>query len=385
MSGPVIVGHISDLHLTEGPRFDQTLACLRYCVSDGIDHGVQLWLLAGDFSGVTVPHRMSISERISLAREVIQPAANHAPVVMIEGNHDYVGDLAIFGRLEARHRIYVVTHPEALEVAGARVFALPYPSKRWLLADEDVAAAGVLAQKRIVEGDLRSILRAWRLDIEESNVPCVFVGHLNVGGSKLAGGEVLIGREVEFAPHDLDELGADYCALGHIHLHQQVGARAWYSGSPDRSHFGETDRKGYVIVEVRHGRDPIVARRETPARRFITITSSWAPDTGWSHDAAALEDVGEAEVRVSYSVAEEHLAVCPWQALADQIKARGALDVKPDRRIVPKVKIRSEAILRATTPEESLEAYWDSLAKSGPGREQRDRCLEKYAELREVG
>lgn len=58
----------------------------------------------------------------------------------------------------------------------------------------------------------------------------------------------------------------------------------------------------------------------------------------------------------------------------------GAHSVKVERRILPKVRIRSEAITKAVTLEDQLNAYFDSL-QDPPPEEQRSRVLSKLSEL----
>ena len=300
------IAHLGDLHLTEGPRFESTLKCLRYVVEDGVEHGVQLWLVGGDLSGTTVPHKATPAERNALAEIFIAMAAI-APVVICEGNHEAPEDLSIYGKLRAPHPIAAITRPLALTVAGCRMYVLPYPSKRHFVA---AAGAGALEQQKVkVEGGLQAILSEWRADRREhADLPAVLLAHINIGGCHVAGGEVLIGQEIELAPRDLDELGIGYAALSHIHLHQQVSQVGWYAGSPDRSNFGETDEKGYVIADVTAAGGLTVTRRLTPAQRLVTIRAEWGVDgdvTGWiGDDVPRAAEISGAEVRVLVQVAE---------------------------------------------------------------------------------
>jgi len=385
--------HTGDLHLTEGPRFEDSLRVLEALVEDGIEQRVQLWLIGGDLTGTTVPHKATPAERNALAA-IFQAMGATAPVVIIAGNHDYPGDLEIYGRLESRNPIVVFDRPNVLGlgVLGGAVYALPYPTKRWLLAGADVQ--GIEAQNALSADGLRAILLDWRQRVAaEPSVPHILLSHINIGGSHVAGGEVMIGREIELSPHDLDELGMDYAALSHIHLHQQMASRAWYAGSPDAHNFGESDQKGWLVVDVDHGKDPIIHRRVSPARAFVTVDALWRESGGewaWSssefHGARLYDHIAEAvakgaEVRLRLEIPEEHAATIADTELIDMLKAGGAHVVKIERRVIPKVRVRSEAIATARTTAEKVEAYWQSLGAAAPATEARGRALAKLADL----
>ena len=372
------LGHTGDLHLTDGPRFDDTLACLYAVADDGRAQGVQLWAVPGDLAGTTVPHRQTTRERNALD-DWIRTLAETAPVVVIYGNHDAPGDLDRIGKLEGRHAIHLVDRPAVLTVAGARVFCLPYPHKRDWLAT--TTAADIDGQHREVEGGLRALLDGWATDVAAARVagqPTIFLGHVSIGGCAVAGGEVLPpGQEIEVSVGDLTALGCDYSGASHIHLCQEMAPGIWYAGSPARSAFGEEDEKGYLIVDVAPGLPPQVHRRLTPARRFVTIEARWA-DGRWD---VAVPEVAGAEVRIRATIAEEDAAAADMAALDALVVAAGAHATQPERRIVPTTRVRHAAITAATTPAAQVEAFFDSLGAGGPETDQRARCLAKLAEL----
>lgn len=384
------IASTGDWHLTEGPRFADTVRCLEFIADDGAAHGADLFVVGGDLAGTTVPHRATPLERNTLAG-IFQRMANHAPVVIVYGNHDYGhaldGDLEIYGELRARHPIVVVSRPTALDVAGLHLFVLPFPSKRWAMAAGGLGG-GLENQKQGMEGGLRAILAAWRIAAAEARgagIAAVGAMHINIGGSRVGGGEVMIGQEIELAPHDLADLGFDAGLLSHIHLEQSPAPGWRYHGTPARQNFGEQDYAcSYNLVDVESGREAVFTQRPTPARRLVTINLHWngeklRPDAGYDANA----EVAGAEVRVRIEMREDHAASCPLDRIEASLAHAHA--VKVERRVLPKTRVRSEAIATAVTIEEKLAAFWDSLGRTAPPADARARALAKYSQLHATG
>jgi len=385
------IAHTGDWHLTSGPRFADTLRCLRAVYEDGVTQKVQLWIVGGDLSGVSVPHVASVDERLALSAQLFQPMADHAPVLILYGNHDAENDLAIYGRLAARHPIVVVPGPRILELAAVRLFAIPFPLKRRYVAPHQDLS--IPEQNAAIARDIRALLEAWRPEVEvarRDGIPTVCIGHGTIRGAAIAGGEVIPeGQEIEFSVEDLEMLGCDYTAFSHFHLCQQLRAGIWYAGSPDRSNFGEVDEKGFLIVDIEPGQPPVVHRRLTPARRFLTVEATWSETEGWRLDMpVGAHDVANTEVRLRVTVPEEARDVSEaWIAsyetqLRDKLAAHA---VVVERRIIPTTRVRSEAITTARTTAEKLGAFWASLNSSGPSEMQRTRALERLGELETEG
>jgi DNA repair exonuclease SbcCD nuclease subunit len=94
--------------------------------------------------------------------------------------------------------------------------------------------------------------------------------------------------EEELSPLLLDA-GFDYVALGHYHVWGPQGHRAWYSGSTERTGWGdEAVNPGYNLVTLgAPGEETVVERIELPARPMRTIH----PIAGDGRDARELADL----------------------------------------------------------------------------------------------
>lgn len=377
--------HTGDGHLDEGPRFEDTRRCHEFMVEDGEKSNVQLWTDSGDLSGVTVPHVMTTLERNTLG-PLYQRKAKTAPVVILYGNHDFEGDLDEFALLEAEHPIYVVDEPRVIEIPDlVTILAIPYPHKRQWLGE----MTGTIAeQDRLIEGRIRELLDCWRPVVEKTHakgLPVVTLFHGTYRGALLAGGEVIqAGQEIEIVVEDMEAIGADYNAAGHIHQFQQLGPKTWYAGSPSRSNFGETDEKGYLIVDVDVDKPPMVHRRSSPARRFQTLKVAWSPATGLVWEEPPSQLLNDAEARVRLEIAEQDVGAAPLVEIENAIREWGVFSLKIEKRVLPTSRIRCEEIVTARSLGEKLTAYWNSLNGNGPAEEQRDRCHAKLAGLEAI-
>lgn len=388
-AGALRVAHTGDLHLTSGPRFADTVRVLDYIEQDGRAAGVDLWLIGGDLTGVhDVPHVATIEEREYLA-DLFQRMAETAPVLVLYGNHDVATDIALYRRMKGPHPIEVAVRPGTYRLAGANIRCLPFPFIAGMtnlpVGDDRSIRAENEAASQVVLG----LLLEWS-DLKEAgrsfaSIPEILFAHLTVRGARTSGDEILAGQEVELTTEDVDGFGADYAALSHIHLHQQVGAKACYAGSPSAQTFGEPDEKGYLIADVFVDENPQVYRRVTPARRMVTVDATWAQVGGqwqWLGNAedeiAGLPDGAEVKIRVK--LPEDAVSSCPVDELAAKYSAAGFLVAKPERQIVPKVRVRSEEISAAVSNRDKLLAYWASL-KHPPKPAQQERCLELLVSL----
>ena len=391
----VRVGHIADIHLTEGARGKATVDCLQFVARDGAEQGVQLWIVAGDLSGTTVPHSSTDWEREQLDIW-FQSLARQAPVVILWGNHDKAEDIKGYGRLdpmagkapaagEGSHQIIACVSPDLVACGQAQLALMPYPHPQ--VVNVCGFSAGESVREKM-EGDgtlIRAKLQRWAEWIKEKGdpgLPTILAAHINIAGSETFGDEILGGKEIELFETDLDAFPADYIALGHIHKHQQMSAKAYYPGTPAPQNFGEAGQQfSYIIADVGAGAQPVVHRRFTPAAALVNVTAKW--DGGWQIDHASVADLqafAGAEVRVKVQIPEELREAVPWTHLEEAVMKLGAASVRLDKRVVPTKRVRSSEIGSAHTTAQKLEAYWNTMTPA-PSRELRDNMLAKLAEL----
>lgn len=412
--------HISDLHVTEGPRLSDQRHALEGIVTDALAAEPHLWLVAGDLFGRTVPHRSTPQEREVLYPQIVR-MAQQAPVVVIYGNHDQHPDLESLSHLGGDWPIHVVRRSEVLHIptAGgmAHIYTIPYPTKKWLYVGPEAPLSAPEAQAT-VEAMLGQLLTGWGIAIRERRATHptdvhLFLGHVQVRGSSVSGGEVLAGQEIELTRQQLDDLPIDYGALGHLHLRQEPANRCWYPGSPWRNDFGETDPKGWHLVEVVNGPGPLstprtctaddhavylatggrlgcyVERRLSACREFITLDYRWAagadvePCWRLRPPKAQLDRVAatKAEVRMRLVVPEQWVGGCPWDVEVEMVKTLGAVRIQEEKKIEPTIRVRSPEVAAAISDADKVTAFWGTLATM-PTASERESALECLEELR---
>lgn len=352
--------HTSDLHLDAHNRFDDTLKVLDSIIIRGIQHDPDMWIFAGDNFPVGV--RASLpAERYAL-KEAFQRMARVAPVFVIKGNHDPVEhDLSILDDRRYEKGIYVQSVPDTTYIASIDTIVgfVPWPSKGFLVSRlPDGVPKGTVDEACRVA--MRSLLRGIQvgfhmLSQDHPEAPRVLIGHLNVTGSS-TGGFTLVGEDVEVGVHDLEDTGADYVALGHIHLAQSMSPRVHYSGSPRRVNFGEeSEDKTFIVAEIERAAPPEIERILTDTRPMQTILAD--PFAGEVETCKP-----GAEVRVIFELTADQRKLLDISAELERLKADQAHSVKVEYRMLhDDERIRSDEIRDATTDRERLLAYFKQL------------------------
>jgi exonuclease SbcD len=412
--------HLSDLHVTDGPRLDDHLDTLDRVVSRGIELRPDCWLLTGDLYGHTVPHRSTPRER-AVVYPAVARMARVAPVVIVYGNHDFDPDLDTLAELGGKWPVQVVKRARVLNLAtpsGAlNVYGLPYPTKRWLLAGKSVPP-GVAAAQDMVQSALDSLFSVWATRIQAERQqrlgePHVFAGHVQVRGSTIGSGVVLAGQEIEILAEQLERPAFDYGALGHLHDRQEAAPRCYYSGSLwHTSHSSAAmPARSATVVDLGSpaaGSAPIpnlhtmsggngqtlhaaIGTIPSGCRGFLTLEYRWAElddgSIGWTRndldgviDAASL--VHGAEVRARLTVPAQHVAGCPWDHELERLRQLGASRVVAERVIEPVLRVRAPEVAEAIELPDKVRAYWRTLG-TAPADAEADAALQCLSELRE--
>lgn len=232
------------------------------------DHRATCVLVAGDLFDSPTPTHAVISAALGLIGEF------GLPTFAIPGNHDHGGPDSLweqaFFRREAsrlapnfhlldRSQPHVVS---ASDLPGARcgLVLLPCPLTRRREPDDPTAWIRALDF-----GDFSDVGESPRVVIAHGST-AVFTARSDNDADDLSGPANTIALE------RLPIEALDYVALGDWHGFQQVGQKAWYSGTPEVDRFPkEGQEPGHVaVVTVTRGADPRVTASRTGSFRWLS-------------------------------------------------------------------------------------------------------------------
>jgi exonuclease SbcD len=369
------ISHCGDIHVEEDRYFGDTAQCLEWFVEDSIHANTNLFVVDGDLT----TYKQTIKERNLWVETLIQ-MGNHAPVILVAGNHgkELDGDLHVLARAKAAHPIYLCTEPEFIELGEAAVAVFPYPRKAEMAGNEH--SLGETFARQLDEFNQRFAQRPGNYKL--------FFGHFGVAGAKVSSGQPLVGRCAEYPLDPLRSLQAQYVGLSHVHLRQQLAPRVWYSGSLSRCDYSEVEDKGYHLVTLNAPElrldlsDLDVEFRVSPTRRMVELHAVYEDGELRLPDNLDLLTLKDSRVKVVVTVPNgpDHLLSREQQDnLREKLLAANPAELK--------VKIEHDAdlpsepapIAAARSAEEKLRAYW--AMKGAPPVDRQERLLDKLAEV----
>lgn len=355
------VALVSDSHFDERSRFAECVRVHDTIVDDIAARGVDLIMHGGDlYERASTP-----AERWAAAR-FIQRCADVAPVVIVRGNHDQVGDLALLSRLTARHPIFVEEGAAVHYTAGAAVACLSWSRKAELLAR--AGAIGLEQSETMARDAMRDLLAGFGRQLSDHDGPRILLAHAMVSGSKTSVGQPLVGCDLEIGTDDLWLAKADLIALGHIHKPQEwgslIGGPIIYPGSPRRTSFGEVEDKGYVYATIGERGAVEYERVIIPTTPMILLEASFAAGVLTFVGEATPDDVAGAEIRIRYSYDAEDreaasAAVASWRRT---FMEAGAKLVKIDPCVTTRTRARAPEVTHAKTIGAKLRTVWKARA-----------------------
>jgi len=375
---------IGDVHLREGEHLDDVEAALAFSCQLANERDVHGVLLAGDlFEGKSSP-----AERRVLGDALFELAtdARHAtrPVVVVKGNHDQPGDLAVYDPYPGvtvceQPRVVRLQHPRSL--VPVDVLAVPWPERAYLAAAGHTGEAGERAGSAALTAMLRGMV-ATRL---EPHRPLIVLGHLQVLGAQSSSAQPLIGKAIEAVAGDLADLGAAAVVLGHVHKPQQIQPGIEYVGSLTCHDFGEQDEnKRVVLLTVHEDGSAEWESIPVPCRRWVTVEAeAWEAGVVERSDGRDLAFSGGtlgfsgANVRYRYRCDEADAALFDHVEIERRFAAAHTLKIVPE--ITRAQRVRAAEVAAARTPEAKLRE-WGRVTET----EIPDTLIDKLHELQEV-
>jgi DNA repair exonuclease SbcCD nuclease subunit len=270
------IAHVADTHLgysaygkadPESGRNQRAVdieSSFAAAITDIVARKVDLVVHAGDAFHHTRPSWSTLTHFVRQMRRLEQAGI---PAVVIAGNHDTprlrtTG--SVFGLL-------ALALPEVRFIAGYETEEQAFPGLNLLVHG--------IPHGALTNPDPPAVLphQAWRnVAVTHGVAPGVEFRAGREAGEVLLRGNVL-------------DAGFDYVALGHIHLRQSAGINAYYSGSTERTSWGdEPAEPGYALVTLgERGGVPEIEYVDLPARSMETLT----PIDGMDRSARDLADM----------------------------------------------------------------------------------------------
>jgi len=372
---PLRLAHSGDFHLEEDHYFADTAQCLEWFVADAMRASVDLFAVNGDLT----TYKATIKER-NLWVDMLVKMANHAPVILVAGNHgaELEGDLYVFARVRGKHPIYLCTEPEFIELGEAAVAVFPYPRKAEMVGDEQNLREDFA--RRL--GEFNQRFEQW------PGCYKLFLGHFGVAGARVSSGQPLVGRCAEYPLDPLRSLQAQYMGLSHIHLQQQLAPRIWYAGSLSRCDYSEVEEKGYILATLNAPQlrpdlsDLNIEFRLSPTRRMVELHAVYEDGELRLPEGANLLNLEGARVKVVVTIPkgpDRLLSREQQENLREKLLAANPAELKVKIEHDADLPAESGLIAAARSAEEKLRAYW--AMKCAPPVDRQARLLAKLAEI----
>ncbi len=382
--------HATDLHL-RASRARESLEAVEAIRRIAEEQQADLIALSGDtWDG---PIQNTAGSYFPMFVERIRALADVAPVVVIYGtpSHDTEGSLEVLEQVESKYGITILrpgveyilnTHSGIRTVWEGReehdgliIYGVPEPSKKWL--------AKIADDKEAAEAGGRQVLRNLFLGLaakrkELAGIPCLLLYHGEIAGASTSTGyESEENTNLVVKKEDIEAVGADYVAAGHIHDPQQIGTNIHYAGST-YSNWGEYHKPGVNLVTIDPAAtvddlfsDPLSVKRiDLPHPQRVKITREdvehgvdYAGKLTWYEITCTQEEAGEIDTE-----AEK-------QKLIDGGALEGS---RVTLNILPVETVRAEEIAEAQRLRDKLKVWAESS-----GDELSDGLLEKADELEE--
>ncbi len=378
--------HSADWHW-EAEKIDRCRASAEFIIGKTTELKPDIHVIAGDYWN----RRQTLTSSSALipALETMKKLADISPVVIIKGNneHDAEGSLEIFRDLDTRHPIHVTEGVESVgfvRTAQGGFFCEPddlgaprqdqrelllhlfsYPTKAQFLAD--LKATSIDESNQLIAQAITANFRRMGELSAKMDCPVVFVAHLNAASAKLSTGQTLISQDIVFSQTDLELVGADYCAFGHIHNPQELFDLAhWrYSGSTYHCNYGEPEKKSFVVVQVdRHLGPSMIEPCTIPSRPLSLHEMTWDSDEQAWKEENFTQDWTDADLRLRIvATKEQHVHLTDDEA---KRMYPGAATYQIERITLPQERTRSSSITKQSTLADKLKEWGTVTNQSIP-------------------
>lgn len=336
--------HVADIHASR-ERLPQTLSILNTLTERCKKGDIDFIVFAGDFwdSTITATKGSGFSDIIAAIRKLEK--LTYLVFVYGTPSHEPKGSLDAF----ASERCYVASEFEyGFQICTFCNFVLIPELRRSDYVAESSEKVTALMNKTI-----KKFIKAVKFDNGETpsayRVPTVVVYHGEVKGAVYQNG-VTASSPTAIPIELLQSLNADYYALGHIHMPQQIFPNAWYPGSACPKNFGEPHDGCYNLVEFNNG-------KTTVERVSFELPVYETYNVFFGDFAKTTDDYSNKHIRLQFDCTKEEKKALNIKQISEEIKKNtNALSVKLEPTVIEcDTTERSEVVKHKSIVEKMIE------------------------------
>lgn len=357
--------HVADIHASK-ERLSQTLQVLRILTERAKKQDISFILFAGDFwdSTITATKGSGFTDILQAVREL----EKHAFLYFVYGTptHEPKGSLDVF--VSDKTRVISEMCSVFDNDSGTEIIAIPEPRR------SDYIGASIQETDLSINKSISDFINS----LKSRDKNRVVVYHGEVKGVLYQNG-VAASSATAIPKELLMSLSADYYALGHIHMPQEIFHNAWYAGSAAPKDFGEIHDGSYNLVEIEN-ENVVVERVSFNLPVFQTVRTSYAEIENIKADFSGKN------MRLQFQCAKEQRKALNIKQLQDKIKERTkAVSVRIEPEVVEAGNAAKSEVSKRKSAVEKLEAYAEEKQLKIPRhakellREIQDSSLIKYA------
>lgn len=233
--------HLSDIHINAG--FSAKTESVRTRLKEGLRHSFSRaidYVLEENLEGLIVAgdffdhDKVSFKDEVYLTDTLLKLLNHQRKIFWVTGNHDPMNTI--------RFHHEVVKHPNFFIFEEDRYNKVELMS----LNNEPYCVVGIGHKSK---NEKRNLIKEF--PVKNSTIPWIGIAHASVPSAQTTADKE---SYMAVALAQIEALGYDYFALGHIHIRQQLTSNIAYSGNIQGLNIKETgNRGGFEVSVTDHG------------------------------------------------------------------------------------------------------------------------------------
>lgn len=343
--------HVSDIHASR-ERLNSTLSILETLTKRSKQGDIDFIIFDGDFwhSTITATKGSGFSDIVAAKRKL----ENNTRLYFNYGTpaHEPAGSLDAF----ESSKTTVIDKMCCVNEKNCRIVFIPEPRRSEYVTNSVQATTDLI--NSTIENWIENT-KKWHeetkeylpvLDTYEYDKPLIVAYHGEIKGAVYQNG-TSASSPTAISKELLQSLNANYYALGHIHLPQEVFPNAWYSGSACPVNFGETHDGHYNLVTIENGKTK-VEQVSFGLPTYVTY------DIAYSDFARIVGNFSNKHIRLRFNCTKEERKTLDIKALIDDIKERThAITVKIEPNIIEAESVQTSEVVKCKSLVEKMMAY----------------------------